>query len=178
MTRVVLLLGFLLLIVACNDEANNSGRTSKESTDANHGDTMNTLTVEQAGDRAEKHVHHAVAALPVDPTLTPKYADSVECFDPTDNGPRGRYQVARKYWLDNIPRDRNTEFIDALHDYWSSNGYRILTDKRSSSDKFVSVEHRDDAFVMSVKESVEGDLSLGASSPCVWPDGVPTSRGE
>ncbi|WP_245900481.1 hypothetical protein [Prauserella shujinwangii] len=134
---------------------------------------MRTLTEEEAAQRAEQHIRRAVAALPEKPTLTVQYADSAECLDPTDNGPRGRYQVGKTYWLDGVPSERNEEFVDALYDYWVSHGFRILTDKRSESDRFVSVENDDDAFRMSVKQSVEGDLSLGASSPCVWPNGTP-----
>src|SRR5699024_10437957 len=95
------------------------------------------------------------------------------CLGPTDDGPQGRYEVARKYWLDDIPQDRNSEFVDTLYNYWNKNGYHVRTDKRSSSDKFVSVEYESDSFIVSVQQSVEGDLSLGVSSPCVWPDGVP-----
>src|SRR5699024_4584727 len=103
----------------------------------------------------------AVAALPEKPTLTLLRSDSAECLDPTDNGPRGRYEVSRSYWLDDLPEDRNEEFVNALYEYWTSNDFRVLTDKRDAHDRFVSVENNDDAFRMSVKQSVEGDLSLG-----------------
>lgn len=99
----------------------------------------------------------------------------MECLDPDDDGPRGRYEVGRTYWLDGLPAGSNGEVVDALYQYWVNNGYRVLTDERSASEMFVSVEHNGDAFRMSVTESFGGDLSLGASSPCVWPDGVPPS---
>jgi hypothetical protein len=127
---------------------------------------MRTLTEQEAYQRA-------VAALPEKPTLTLQDDSSMECLDPTDNGPRGRYEVGKAYWLDGLPADRNKEYVAALYEHWVSSGFRVLTDQRSSSDMFVSVENNDDAFRMSVKQSVEVDLSLGASSPCVWPDGVP-----
>lgn len=153
----VLLVGFLLVAGCSGDEQ------------------MRTLTEQEAAARAEEHIKQAVAALPIEPTLTLQYADSAECLDPTDNGPRGRYQIGKTYWLDSLPSDRNAELVDTLYRYWVANGYRVLTDERSASDMFVSVESETDEFRMSVKESVEGDLSLGASSPCVWPDGVPPS---
>lgn len=134
---------------------------------------MRTMTEQQAAQRADEHIQRAVAALPEKPTLTVQYEDSAECLDPTDNGPRGRFEVGKTYWLDGLPADRNKETVDALYDYWTANGFRVLSDKRSASDMFVSVENNDDAFRMSVQQSDEGDLSLGASSPCIWPDGTP-----
>lgn len=134
---------------------------------------MRTLTEEEAAERVEEHLQRAVEALPDNPTLTVQSEDSMECLDPDDHGPRGRYEVGKTYWLDEVPTDRNEEFVDVLYEHWEANGFRVLTDKRSQDDRFVSVENNDDAFRMSVKESVEGDLSLGASSPCVWPEGTP-----
>lgn len=40
----------------------------------------------------------------------------------------------------------------------------------------VTVENRENGFRMSLQESSQGDLSIGASSPCVWPDGTPAPR--
>ncbi|WP_245959860.1 hypothetical protein [Prauserella flavalba] len=90
-----------------------------------------------------------------------------------DDGPRGRYEISKIYWLNGLPSERNAEFVDALYEHWVANGFRVLSDQRAADGKFVSVENAGDAFRMSVKQTVEGDLSLGASSPCVWPDGVP-----
>ncbi|EID56434.1 hypothetical protein [Saccharomonospora xinjiangensis] len=169
MIRKAAAIACLLLAAACGGNANTSGTTDPEAT----GSDMRTMTEDEAAQRAEEHIKKAVAALPEKPTLTLLRADSAECLDPTDNGPRGRYEVSRSYWLDNLPEGRNAEFVDALHEYWTTSNFRVLTDKRDGHDRFVSVESNDDAFRMSVKESVEGDLSLGASSPCVWPDGTP-----
>lgn|GEM_PF-2265215 len=170
-TRIALLCGCLLLGAAC--AATNDSGGSTETSTSTHEETMQTLTTDEAGERAKEHVERAVAALPVEPTLTASDAGSTECADPTDNGPRGRYQVTRSYWLDDVDAERNGVVVDALHDYWTNHGYRVLKDDRSSDDRYVWVEHEDDAFRMSVEQSVEGDLSLGAVSPCVWPDGEP-----
>ncbi|MBB3049622.1 hypothetical protein FHS23_000617 [Prauserella isguenensis] len=134
---------------------------------------VGTLTIEQARQRAQEHIDSAVDALPVTPELTLQRDDELECTDPDDNGPRGRYQVGRTYWLDKVPAERNAEVVDTLHGHWTSGGFRVLADERSADDRFVSVEHEGDAFRMSVQQSKDGSLSLGASSPCVWPDGRP-----
>lgn len=133
---------------------------------------MRTLTEEEAAQRAEEHIQRAVAALPEKPDLTLQRDDSAECLDPTDNGPRGRFEVGKTYWLDGLPAGRNEEYAEALHKHWVANGFRVLNDFRPDR-IFISVENNEDAFRMSVTESIEGDLSLGASSPCVWPNGVP-----
>lgn len=137
---------------------------------------MRTLTEQQAAQRAQEHIDRAVSALPERPRLRLLDDSRSECMDPTDHGPRGRYQVGRTYWLDGLPSARNAEFVTALYEHWVSSGFRVLTDERSADDRFVSVENDEDAFRMSVVESDEGSLSLGASSPCVWPDGEPPSQ--
>lgn len=168
MIRRAAVLACLWLVAACG-----GGDGGGVVADEGKGGSMRTMTQDEAAQRAEEHIQRAVAALPEKPTLTLLRDDAAECLDPTDNGPRGRYEVSRSYWLDDLPAERNAEFVDALVEHWDGNGYRVLTDKRESHDRFVSVEDTRDAFRMSVKQSVEGDLSLGASSPCVWPDGVP-----
>lgn len=135
--------------------------------------TMRTLTHAQARERAQEHIERAVAALPsdVDVTLTLQRDDAMECDVPDDKGPGGRYEVGKTYWLDDVPPDRNGELVDALLAHWTETGFTVLADRRSSEDRFVSVENPDDGFRMSITQSYEGDLSLGASSPCVWLDG-------
>lgn len=139
---------------------------------------MRTLTKEQAAERANEHIKRAVAALPVEPSLTPRRDSSMECLDPSDDGPRGRYDVSKSYRLDGISKERNSELVNTLFQHWKNNNYRILDDDRSAKDSFISVEHSGDAFRMSVVESDQGDLTVGATSPCVWPDGVPPSDTE
>ncbi|OLT40648.1 hypothetical protein BJF85_05785 [Saccharomonospora sp. CUA-673] len=134
---------------------------------------MRTLTHEQARTRAQEHIDRAIAALPSDVSVTPtlKRDDAMECDRPNDKGPAGRYEVGKTYWLDDVPAERNGEVVDALSAHWSEAGFTVLADRRSSEDRFLSVQHPDDGFRMSIAESVEGDLSLGASSPCIWLDG-------
>ncbi len=65
------------------------------------------MTEREAAERAERHIARAVEALPDEPTLTLQNDLSAECVDPTDGGPRGRYEVGRTYWLDDLPAERN-----------------------------------------------------------------------
>ncbi|APU12879.1 hypothetical protein UA75_04100 [Actinoalloteichus sp. GBA129-24] len=97
---------------------------------------------------------------------------SVECQDPTDRGPLGRSQFTTRYFLDELPREDNDSNVEAVYQHWIENGYQVLVDDRPDR-IFISVQHEDDAFRMSIRASVQGDLSLGASSPCIWPNGTP-----
>ncbi|GAA1212679.1 hypothetical protein LY12_003167 [Prauserella alba] len=168
----------VLLAEGCGGDAASGSGEGTDSGGTEGGRQLRTLTIEQARDRAQQHIDRAVAALPVTPELTLHRDDELECTDPDDNGPAGRYQVGRTYWLDRIPTERSAEIVDTLHGHWTSGGFRVLADERASDDRFVSVEHGEDAFRMSVQQSKDGSLSLGASSPCVWPDGEPPGDAE
>ncbi|MBA0125148.1 hypothetical protein H0B56_06300 [Haloechinothrix sp. YIM 98757] len=137
-----------------------------------------TLTEEQARDRAEQHIQEAIAALPDEPTLNLLSDYSDECTDPTDNGPQGRYQVGKTYWLDDLSPERNDAYLDALRAHWEANNYRISSDNRPD-DRTITVEHNEDAFRMSVVARPDDQrLSLGAGSPCIWPEGTPPEDDE
>ncbi|MDV6011835.1 hypothetical protein [Haloechinothrix sp. LS1_15] len=117
---------------------------------------------------------NAIAALSGQPSLRQLSDYSDECTNPTDGGPEGRYEVGRGYWLDDLPNEKNREYLDTLYTHWEANNYRIRSDNRRPSDEGTSiyVEHNEDAFRMSIRTSDEGDLSLGADSPCIWPEGT------
>jgi hypothetical protein len=144
---------------------------------------MQTLDERQATERVERHMASAVdalveAGLPVERELVSELR--TECTDPDDFGPKGRIQVARRYWL----RGTGFEAFDVLRAWWASSGYRVLED---SPDRAVEdmrtgqrhpapllwVEHDGDGFRMTLVSSASGDLSLVATSPCIWPDGRP-----
>ncbi|MPZ64238.1 MAG: hypothetical protein GEU83_01480 [Pseudonocardiaceae bacterium] len=61
----------------------------------------------------------------------------------------------------------------AVERYWVDNGWGILTDDTDSEAAFLSVENREDSFRMSLSSSVDGQLNIGAVSPCIWPNGTP-----
>ncbi|MGH4020614.1 MAG: hypothetical protein ACRDT0_15555 [Pseudonocardiaceae bacterium] len=136
---------------------------------------MNTITQQQAIERVDRYIADAVVALPVDPQLTPTLEQlDGECMDPTDNGPRNRIIVTKGYFLDGIPKDKesNRAYFGALRQWWTSHGFRILEDDRTG-DMYLWVENNADGFRMSLQESAEGSVSLGANSPCIWPNGTP-----
>ncbi len=138
-------------------------------------DDMRTLSPPQAMGRVEEHIADAVAALPVQPRLEEQSrVEGLPCDDPTDDGPLGRVTVGKTYWLRQVPKERNTEVFEAIHSYWLSHDYRVLHDWRDrTAAPALFVESNRDAFRMSLQSSLKGNLTLSATSPCVWPNGTP-----
>jgi hypothetical protein len=140
------------------------------------GAMKNTITQQEANARVEQYTRDAAAALTPTPRLEllSKFEDS-PCDDPTDNGPRGRVHVSRSYWLRDIPKDRNSEVAVSLSQWWQEHNFRITLDKRPQ-ENLIFAEHNTDGFRMSLQEGAQGSLSLGTSSPCVWPNGTPAPK--
>jgi hypothetical protein len=133
-----------------------------------------TLNEQQATDRVQQHIDDTVAVIQPPPRLEPQsLVDSQQCDLPSDNGPLGRIEVGRTYWLRDIPVERNSDVFAAVERYWTNNGWVILSDDTNPAAPFLSVENRQDAFRMSLSSSIDGQLSIGASSPCIWPNGTP-----
>ena len=132
-----------------------------------------TITQDEAAEKIEQHVTDAVAVLPDTVELEPLGPVAfASCDDPTDGGSQDRVTVSQRQWLTGIPVEDNEQNADLLYEYWTTNGYRVLHDKRPGK-LSISVENEEDAFRMSLRVSAQGDLSIGASSPCVWPEGTP-----
>ena len=88
-----------------------------------------------------------------------------------------RIIASRDYWLNDIPNDRQADYVNALVQWWTEHDFAILTDKRPN-DIYVWVENRRDGFRMAIQQTAVGPkrLSLGATSPCAWPNGTPEPK--
>ncbi|GAB3883022.1 hypothetical protein ACFQ1S_09950 [Kibdelosporangium lantanae] len=162
MKRVLLAMGVLLFCQACG--------SGTEEVDQR----MNTMTQQDAMNRVEDYVHRAVGVLPKEARLeavSPLAADP--CDDPTDNGPKGRVFATNNYWVRGLAKDKSREYLDSLVKWWRDNRF---TGPLDSWDKagFVVMENQDNGFRMRFQDGGSGLLSIGASSPCVWPNGKPT----
>lgn len=132
----------------------------------------NTITEQQAIDKAEKYVEQAATALPVEVRLEVQApTDSISCDDPTDNGPKGRVTVGNVYWVRGIAND--DRYFDAILEWWEAHDFVVLDDSRPKSN-WISVENRKDGFRMAFRDNPKGELLLGVDSPCVWPNGTPS----
>ncbi|MCX9191690.1 hypothetical protein C3Y87_09730 [Carbonactinospora thermoautotrophica] len=140
------------------------------------GGKEKTLNQQQADQRAEEHIQRAVAAVfTPPPRLERQLFLTFQCKDPSDLGSEERIQVTRRYWLRDLPKERNREYFDKIHEYWTHNGYHVLEDDRADpNNPALFVEHNDDGFRMSLQANFQGDLTIGATSPCIWPNGEPT----
>ncbi|MFE6307452.1 hypothetical protein [Nocardiopsis sp. NPDC057823] len=132
-----------------------------------------TMTQDEAATKVDQHITGAVSALPETVELEPVGPVAfASCDDPTDGGPRGRVTVSQDQWLNGLLVEENEQNAELLYEYWTANGYRVIRDERP--DKLsIAVENEEDGFLMSLRVSIQGDLSIGASSPCVWPEGTP-----
>jgi hypothetical protein len=153
--------------------------TSCSPSDNPGGPMKNTITQQQAIERVDQYIHDAVAALEPPVRLEVQYgSDDSACDDPTDNGPKGRITVSRVYWLNDLPAEKHSAYIDALKQWWQDHDFALGRDDRPD-DIYVTAENRHDGFRMGIEGTVTGPprLSLGASSPCVWRKGTPEPTG-
>ena len=159
MTRYVLAAVAVLLCQACGSGTEEANGRMTES------DAMN---------RVEDYVHRAVGVLAGEARLeavSPLATDP--CDDPTDNGPKGRVFATNDYWVRGLAKDKSREYLDLLVKWWTDNGFAGSLDSWDKSG-FVVMENRADGFRMRFQDGGGGLLSIGASSPCVWPNGKPT----
>ncbi|MCK2239808.1 MULTISPECIES: hypothetical protein [unclassified Crossiella] len=132
-----------------------------------------TITAQQAAERVEEHVRQALTQLPPE-TRTERISlkSNSPCDVPSDNGPPGRVQVSNSYQLHGLDPAQFTRYFDTLKNYWTGNNHTVLNDDRPK-DWFLWVQHNGDAFRITLQGNHLGELYLGATSPCIWPDGQP-----
>ncbi|WP_406633771.1 hypothetical protein [Amycolatopsis sp. WGS_07] len=123
-------------------------------------------------------VHAAVAAsFPPGYKLTEIVFPDESCTDSSDQE-TGQVRVGVTYWVDGPDRAQNNSYYEKLKQWWHDKGWTIGTDTWAG-DQFVNARNGD-GYLMSLTGTVTGTvlgrLSVGASSPCVWPNGTPEPR--
>lgn len=131
-----------------------------------------TMTLEQATQQVETNLRRALSVLPQQAWVEKIAGDPVPCDDPTDGGPRGRSVAAVQYQVHGLVPEEFGRCFDALHEWWTDNGFRELRDDRPAG-WYVWVENNADGFRMAAQANDLGELYLFATSPCVWPHGTP-----
>jgi len=131
-----------------------------------------TITEHEAKDRVELYIEAVVAALPGSAERKPFTQHRSECTDPTDDGPQGRFEISATYEVTGLEPARFGEYFDAIVQWWTAHDFTILTDSRPK-DQYVFVRNNADAFDMTVQANDLGKFYVGATSPCVWPNGTP-----
>lgn len=160
-SRLVCVVTLGLALSAC-------GSTQDGNTEMNE-----SMTQGEAATKVQEHIDGVMSSLPDEAELEKRQGMIfASCDDPTDGGPKDRVTVGERLWIRGLPSEENESNIELMHDYWANNGYQVIHDLRPD-ELFVTVENETDAFNVSVQVSDEGSLSIGASSPCVWPEGTP-----
>lgn len=126
------------------------------------------LTEDDAVDQVEAYLRSAIEALPDEPELRALREGRRPCPDPLTGEDGPTVTVGRGYWLLGLDAARNHDYLTAIRTYWAESGF-LVTGDTSPAERFVSVEHEDDGFRMSVVVSDAGVLSISASSPCAAP---------
>lgn len=131
-----------------------------------------TITEKQAHERVEDYVREAFGALPAAASRALFSQNRAECTDPDDGGPPGRFEISVTYEITGLAPDSFSAHFDAVVTWWRAHGFTVVTDKRPA-DQYVFARHDSDGFDMSLPANDLGKLYLGATPPCVWPDGTP-----
>ncbi|WP_166355417.1 hypothetical protein [Phytoactinopolyspora limicola] len=123
------------------------------------------MTEAEALERAEQHIADAVAQIIPAPSVEPRRRLDIPCRDQAGRDD-GLYQVERRYWLHDLPVEDNRQTFDTLYAYWTDTGYEIVDDIRDRAQARALTAHSD-GFTVHLLESVEGELSIRATSPCI-----------
>lgn len=132
----------------------------------------NTITIEEAQTRVERYFRDALAVLPDQARPEVSLIHTVDCDDPDDNGPKGRKIASVNYQIRNLAPQKYPDYVADLERWWRDHGFRVLDDERPTYES-IWVEKTDDGFRMRIQGNRAGELYLGATSPCVWPNGTP-----
>lgn len=133
-----------------------------------------TITQQHASDRVEQIVRDTVARITPRPRLElykPGSNVSGCMVDPSDTADT-RVQVSNAYFLRGV-RDSNASISEQVLRLWKQAGYAI-TDTHEVGGAMPSINGvTQDDFYIGLEWTGSGDLSIGATSPCLWPDGTP-----
>lgn len=133
-----------------------------------------TITQQHASDRVEQILRDTANSITPRPHLElykpGSYIDSC-LVDPSDTADT-RVQVTRAYFFRGV-RDANASIGEQVLGLWKRNGFSISdTPGIGTSEPNIHAVTPDN-FLLELAWTGSGDLSIGATSPCLWPDGTP-----
>ncbi|MFD9962218.1 hypothetical protein [Amycolatopsis sp. NPDC058986] len=136
-----------------------------------------TMTEQQAQERVEQYINATSSALPAAAQRKLNWQNRSECADPSDKGPRGRFEISTTYEILGIDHARFPEVFNSVVEWWKAHDFTVLADHRPK-DQYVFARNNTDAFDMSIEANDLGKLYLGATSTCVWPNGTPAPQAQ
>ncbi|MEV8566815.1 hypothetical protein AB0436_14820 [Streptomyces sp. NPDC051322] len=99
---------------------------------------------------------------------------TAQCLDPTDGGSEKRRVVSRVYWLRGVGKADNQRLGQQVLHLWKKQGQLITSATGVGTDKpEIHGGSKPDDFLIALEASDNGWLSIGATSPCIWPQGTP-----
>jgi hypothetical protein len=138
-------------------------------------DMKPTLTEDQARAKVEEYIQSTVGLLPPIAHREMFSRNRSECTDPTDSGPTGRFEISATYEIQGLDPAQYPDHFIAIAGWWATHGFEVLKDERPSA-QYMFVRNTADSFDMSLEANQLGKLYLGATSPCVWPNGTPPAQ--
>lgn len=140
------------------------------------GVTHPTMTQQHAIARAEYILHETAGAIIPPPRLEVYQPGSITgpcLINPNDTSDK-RVQVTRTYWLRGITKQDNASVGQQVLRFWKQKGY-VITDHPGMGTDAPNIHGytRAENFLISLEYSSDGSLSIGTTSPCIWPNGTP-----
>lgn len=135
-----------------------------------------TMTQQHASARAEQILRGTADAITPRPTLEtygPGSGTGPCLVNPNDTSDK-RVQVTLTYWLRGISAQDNASVAAQILHYWKHMGYAITDTKGlGTAAPNIFAGTPSDDFLISLQTSANGAMSIGATSPCIWPKGTP-----
>ncbi|MCL2584258.1 MAG: hypothetical protein FWE35_17575 [Streptosporangiales bacterium] len=133
-----------------------------------------TVTQEQAAARVNHMLTATGASITPRPRLVTDKAgtDISSCVDEAEGQSDARVQAVGRYLLRGIPEKDNPKVAKQVLRYWTSKGYAPGTFRMDTSNPQLNGSTKD-GYLIALDPNNEGQLSIVASSPCVWPHGTP-----
>jgi hypothetical protein len=135
-----------------------------------------TITQRQADERVEQILRQTSAKLHPKPHLElfRPASQPYHCDDRENAGDDPRMVASRTYWLRDVAVEHNVSIGDQIKKIWEQQGYLITTAQGMGTDQpNLTGRTRPDDFLIALSAGDNGQLSIGATSPCVWPNGTP-----
>ena len=148
------------------------------------GTVAKTMNQHQAAAMAEQIVHDTATALHPQPRLDfdPSLGnDATQCLAEHLPDASKMVTVYRTAWLRGIPDGEQVNIANQVKAYWQKQGYIIGTTANFAQGKpeiTGYTPHKDpfEVFTFTLTTASNGWISIGATSPCVWPNGTPPPK--
>ena len=149
------------------------------------GTVAKTMNQQQAAATAENIIRDTAAALHPQPRLDfdPSLGnDAIQCLAEQLPDASKMVTVDRTAWLRGIPNGQQVNIANQVKAYWQKQGYVIGTTANFAQGKpeiTGYTPHKDpfEVFTFSLTTASNGWISIGATSPCVWPNGTAPPNG-